>query len=102
MPSRLFSYFHQLNLKIDLVVGRFKQFERGLKLCIQVYFVKYAFRGGRKFKSTISSVGPKPVNEFIWEQQNKNTLSKTRREIAILMAFLKEKNEEKNEIFAAE
>lgn len=38
----------------------------------------------------------KPVNEFIYEQQNKNTLSKTRRDIAaILMAFLKEKIEER-------
>ena len=35
----------------------------------------------------------KPVNEFIQEQEDKKTPSKTRRDIAILMAFLKEKNE---------
>ena len=34
----------------------------------------------------------KPVNEFIQEQENKNTLSKTWRDIAIFMAFLKERN----------
>ena len=37
----------------------------------------------------------KPVNEFIQEQENKNTLSKTRRDIAIFMAFLKERNEKR-------
>ena len=32
----------------------------------------------------------KPVNEFIQEQEDKKILSKTRRDIAILMAFLNE------------
>ena len=35
----------------------------------------------------------KPVNEFIQEQEDKKTPSKTRRDIAILIAFFKEKNE---------
>ena len=37
----------------------------------------------------------KPVNEFIREQENKKTLSKTRGDIAIFMAFLKERNEKR-------
>ena len=32
---------------------------------------------------------PKPVNQFIEEQENKQTLSKTRRDVGLLSEFLK-------------
>ena len=35
----------------------------------------------------------KPIEHYIQEQQNKNTLSKTRRDVTLLGEFLKQKKE---------
>ena len=37
----------------------------------------------------------KPIDKFIEDQKNKNTLSKTRRDVSLLTEFLNSKNESK-------
>ena len=39
----------------------------------------------------------KPIDKFIEDQKNKNTLSKTRRDVSLLTEFLNSKSESKNE-----
>ena len=38
----------------------------------------------------------KPIDKFIKDQKNKNTLSKTRRDVSLLTEFLNSKNESRS------
>ena len=44
----------------------------------------------------------KPIDEFIEDQKNKNTLSKTRRDISLLTEFLNSKNESRSFVITLE